>query len=43
MFKFIYILFEKKLETLREYLIKNRKKIYKKILIINRIFDSLCT
>jgi len=26
MFEFIYILFEKKLETLREYLTKNEKK-----------------
>jgi len=26
MFKFIYTLFEKKLETLREYLAKNKKK-----------------
>ncbi len=26
MFKFIYTLFKKKLETLREYLIENKKK-----------------
>jgi len=30
MFEFIYILFEKKLEVLREYLIENKKKIIKK-------------
>ncbi len=41
MFKFIYALFKKKLETLREYLTKNEKKrIYKNFLITSNIFDS---
>jgi len=44
MFESIYVLFEKKLEILREYLAKNKKKrIYKKNSIINKILDSLCT
>jgi hypothetical protein len=36
----MYVLFEKKLETLCEYLAK--KKNLLKISIINRILDSLC-
>ena len=44
MFKLVYTLFEKKLKTLRKYLAKNEKKrIYKKISIIDRILNSLCT
>jgi len=44
MFKLIYILFKKKLKTLREYLTKNKKKrIYKNFLIIDKILNFFCT